>query len=35
MKAQTAIKKADEPKKCGCGKTQNSEGNCDGSHANK
>lgn len=22
-----------EPKKCGCGKTKNAQGNCDGSHA--
>jgi CDGSH-type Zn-finger protein len=22
-----------EPKKCGCGKTNNAQGNCDGSHA--
>jgi hypothetical protein len=24
----------DTPKKCGCGKTKNPQGNCDGSHAN-
>ncbi len=33
MKNEITLAKADEPRKCACGKTKNVEGNCDGSHA--
>lgn len=33
MKSQETEMKSDQPRKCACGKTKNTEGNCDGSHA--
>ncbi len=33
MKTEQEIIKKDEPRKCGCGKTKNESGYCDGSHA--
>lgn len=33
MKKETPVYNDAEPRKCGCGKTQDANGNCDGSHA--
>jgi CDGSH-type Zn-finger protein len=33
MKTEAPVYNEDEPRKCGCGKTQDEKGNCDGSHA--